>query len=831
MQVTFLEAKLALAKQFGVFDETTGGTVDKAYPKAKQFKTHTVEFGDGDIRAYHKALQAAASQWHCLLKGTPKHQLTEFASRSKLTDRNDKTQLLVLDIDGLDWPVVKGSCNAEQLTIYAQDFINILPECFQNTSTVAVASSSMAYKSGLRMHLHFLLETPMLPEALRLLVTWLNLNTDGIKDALKLTPAKAQVSMAVDPCVCDNSRLIYIAPPIFENGSNPFKHDSDRIVLIRRASDTLDLTEVMQDIDREKVARQKERLLTQLLSIEGLTRTKPRTTTVNHRGQQVRVLKNPDAMEFELAYYNDEFVYYNINGGDSNAYWVWMDNPEIVYSFKPDETPFSFKAANRQAYDDHIQKFGKQIRRAQAVEDEDGVKHIPLVIRDFETDQHFAVKYDPFDDRILRMAAIGKGNINDWLASYGQMEPDNIPQYDIFFDPNNQTCHDEQARRLNTYKVPDVIRKAPMFEGDPLSFGDADDWMAEHTPVCHQIMMNMLGDDPLVFEQFVNWLAFMIQRKEKPETAWVVHGVEGTGKGIFIKRIAKPLLGMEYVIEKKLQDIADDKFNGYMATALLLFIDEFNIKNASNVRAAADLLKQQITESSLTIREMQQNPVNRQTHFGMIFASNDVDQMRISPTDRRYNVAPYQENSLLSRITDLQTRRTEYDAKILAELPALAAMLSTFAIEEHRVRVPINNEAKRLSREAGMTQDELFFKAFMDGNLEFFDYIATSTFKAHEMADMQILKQHVVRWMADALTESESFIDKEVLRILFEKVTGITMSQVAWGRKCNQYKLVQLRTKKDGIRYRGYRAVWQHSDHEMLKSIVEAQPRNVTQMR
>ena len=825
MQVTFLEAKMALVKQFGVTTDD-GDVIDKAYPRAANFKTHTHEFRG--IVEYHNLLCDAASNWYGMLKGRPLRELETFGSRKKLTDREAPTDILVLDIDGLKWDIEPGFCDQSILREHAERFVKMLPQCFQHVSYVAMASSSMAYKKGLRMHLHFLLDSPKPPSALRAAITWLNLNTKYVRDNITLTPARAQLSMPIDPCVADNSRIIYIAPPIFENGKNPFSDDAERIALVTKAATALDLDTVLEAADLKAMQKEKDHLLEDILRKDGLEPIKPKLQSMHHRGKTVRVLKNPETMSFDLAEVNSDFVRYNVNGGDSNAYWVWMDNPDIVYSFKPDELPFSFRAANADAYEEHLRMFGKQINQARMLEF-GGEKFTPLIVYDEQAGTHFAIRYNATDDSILRCVPIAKTNIEEWLGSFGLEKPEKMSQFEVSFDPSTSVCMDIDRKRINTYKTPEVIREAAPWESDPLQYGDADEWMAEHTPVCREVLMNMLGDDVLCFEHFINWFAYLVQKREKPETAWVVHGVEGTGKGLFIKRIAKPILGDRYVSEKFLNDIAEDKFNGFLAESLLVFVDEFNINAARNVRQTADMLKLQITQGWMNIREMHRASMMRPTYFGMIFASNDIDQMRISASDRRYNVAVRQEVPLNKRINDLQLNRNEYDAKIEQEVKALASMLQAYDISEHHVRTPLENEAKRETRLAGMTQDALFMESFKNSDLDFFEGFVTDPLNPKDMIVAQRLKNEVMRWMADCITERETKIDKEVLRAMFTYMTDFNVSQVAFGRKCKQFGLHETRFQEGEHRFRGFARSWRYRDKNVLVKILESNKFNAKQ--
>lgn len=822
MKVTFLEAHMALSKELGVWDEDTQKPIDKQYPNAKNFKTHTTVCAD--IAQYHEALSNSAKEFRALIKGEVQNELPEWSDRKGLTARDTKSRLLVLDIDGLEMEYdLPAKVTTEDIKKAAEWFVAMLPPEYHNVSYVAAASSNFARKSGLRMHLHFMLTREMSPDVMRGIITGLNFDIGYVDARLGLTGSGRQLKLVIDPCIADNSRLVFIAPPVFgDKKDDPFTKASDRIVLVQKAFNLLDLTDAVKDYNAIKLNQRKDKRLKNVLSTLGMEYVKPKMQVVNIRGTSTRVISNPDGCQLEFAYADRGFVYYNKDGGDSNSYWVRLDTPEVVHSFK-DEPAFDFRKADPETYEWHIDNFAKQIELASVVENDEGIQIVPMVIMEREMNVIMSAEYDPFNDVVYRMAVNSKDLAINWLLSHGKLEPDIIPPYKVIFNPTSGIGHDIKKKVLNTYQPPLLTKNAPIWEGDPLTFGDADEWMMEHTPMCHKVIANMTGDDPLCFEQFMNWFAWIVQKRTKPETAWVLHGVEGTGKGLFVKRIAKPLLGHSYVIEKKLADMADDKFNGYMAECLMLFVDEFNMNHGtSNMRKTVNDLKLWITEPHISIREMQKNPTQRETYFGMIFASNDIDSFRATHTDRRYNVCPRQETPLKDVIPDLNIRRQYYDEEIAKEVVALATMLQAFQIEEHRVRTPLDNMAKAIAVEAGQRSDEMFFNALKNGDLGFFEHLAASKISVDtDMVKAGHFKRMVEEWFADALANQPSKVRKEDLHSLFMHMTGFrTVNMIEFGKKCSLH-LKESRFRNATERFRGFPLNWKNVDEDFIREYLQ----------
>ena len=128
-------------------------------------------------------------------------------------------------------------------------------------------------------------------------------------------------------------------------------------------------------------------------------------------------------------------------------------------------------------------------------------------------------------------------------------------------------------------------------------------------------------------------------------TAWILTGVPGTGKGLFVHKILKPLFGDAQVPMRSLENI-EEQFNLYMRTAMFLVVDEFRMADSGSVGKMADKLKHQITEPTLTIRAMRTNQIELPSFTNFIFLTNRADAVKIEESDRRYNVAPRQEVKL-----------------------------------------------------------------------------------------------------------------------------------------------------------------------------------------
>ena len=320
------------------------------YPRTKKLSSisHHVECSLGGLTELHKLLVDNAKAGNALLKGPIKEPIVN-ESRAGKTDTRASTPLLVLDIDG--WvPENKLEAPIKQTDLIrvAESVINLLPEPLCSTSYIVNASSSTGTKpSGeIGLHFFFLMDTSLYPSNLEAYFKSLNFSNDTIRDKLSLQASHMSLKWIVDPVVARNAQIIYIANPEFTNREDPFTTPEDRWALQTKDRHTCDLYQQVMTVNQADVDGKATKLLNKLRNERGLGKFKPRTRTMTVMGERQRVLTNPDKLEMERnpVKDSDRFVYWNINGGDSNAYYNPIANPEVIYNFKG-EPPFLLKVA------------------------------------------------------------------------------------------------------------------------------------------------------------------------------------------------------------------------------------------------------------------------------------------------------------------------------------------------------------------------------------------------------------------------------------------------------------------------------------------------------
>jgi hypothetical protein len=142
------------------------------------------------------------------------------------------------------------------------------------------------------------------------------------------------------------------------------------------------------------------------------------------------------------------------------------------------------------------------------------------------------------------------------------------------------------------------------------------DWslMRQHI---YQVICN---DTPAYFDWLMAWTARIVQDPggERPGTAVVLKGAQGTGKGVFVSNYGK-MFGQHYL--HLIDDsIITGRFNSMMRGTVLAFADEALF---AGDQKGANKLKGIITEREITTEDKGINPVKTRNHVNIIMASNN----------------------------------------------------------------------------------------------------------------------------------------------------------------------------------------------------------------
>ena len=235
MRVTFLEATngLRLSKQYS---SSKGFT---PYPHVKSVTSHKydIQVNDVGLKQFEQLLRDHSSLGHCLLKGNLKRDIID-ESRAGIADRNALSNLLVLDVDGvrLSKQLASSKLTKSDVMYLANQVIAELPQKLHNVSYIVQASASLGLKGDrTSLHIFMLLDVAMPPKTIKLWLQDANYESNVFSEQLELSVNGQSLKYPLDASVADNSKVIFIAPPTFNNTKeNPFSNDEDRIILVER---------------------------------------------------------------------------------------------------------------------------------------------------------------------------------------------------------------------------------------------------------------------------------------------------------------------------------------------------------------------------------------------------------------------------------------------------------------------------------------------------------------------------------------------------------------------------------------------------------------------
>lgn len=661
--VYFLEASVPLTKTFKQVSKR--GDIEKeAYPLVGNFTSHEVEVKN--TMELYKAIALHADKGHCLLKGELSRPLSQ-ESRRGTTKTNDRTSWVCLDFD---------RHNAESVDA-ALERLGL-----GDVSYVLQWSASHGLKEHegtLSAHVFMMLDLEVPAPELK---AWLmDLNLKHLRDDIRLARAKSVLSWPLDITTCQNDKLIYIAPPKFIGMKDPLKQ---RIELVMRKRPAIKVGEL--DIPHINALKTQEReALNKLRKAEGLPTRTAKTAWVGN----VEVQSKPDECVVTEIRDDGEFVRLNLNGGDSWAYWHPKDNFELIHDFKSD-TWYRTKDLVPGYYQELLDE--RMALNATPTEDGDLI----LAFRDLRTAAYYNGLWNPGENKLELHQARNETQLDHWMRSHGRVIGDFIPVWDICFDPHDDWVVDEAEHKINTF------RPSPYFSVEPNAKGQF--------PVIEGVIMHLLGvrdpKDPL-YQHFLNWLAVIFQRKAKPLTAWVTHGVEGTGKGTLFTRILQPLLNHTNVFAGRIDNL-EEQFNGWMQGKLLVLIDEIDVDDFRERGRVASKLRNYITEPMVSFRHMRQAAVFDKNYASFIFASNRPQPVFIPESDRRYNCGNFQKAKLVY----------PGDEAIENELEAFAAFLLAHKADIEAANRVMETEDRARIQRLGITSLMETCRVVLEGRFE-----------------------------------------------------------------------------------------------------------------
>lgn len=140
------------------------------------------------------------------------------------------------------------------------------------------------------------------------------------------------------------------------------------------------------------------------------------------------------------------------------------------------------------------------------------------------------------------------------------------------------------------------------------------------------------GDED-TYEYILNWLARLVQHPQaRGLIAMVVKSVvEGTGKGIIIDIFTRYFTSLHSRMLTDFGGLTD--FAGWMETAVLVYLNEAVFSGDKRQQGA---LKALITDDTIRVRNMRENPTQSKNMTSFIVSTNEEWAVPVGTSDRRY---------------------------------------------------------------------------------------------------------------------------------------------------------------------------------------------------
>ncbi len=407
----------------------------------------------------------------------------------------------------------------------------------------------------------------------------------------------------------------------------------------------------------------------------------------------------------------------------------------------------------------------------------------------------------------METTTLGAKVIDSWFTRNGAVPPDTLPFVKEEFAPQDPRTidinEDQGIGFINTFKPnPVFFSQTTIPEGAIGADMSSIHKMKIVAPTIYDLIQHMTcgGEE---FAYFINWLAAIFQKREKMRTAWVIHGVQGTGKGSLTDKVLKPILNNAVrVMNVK---TLSEQYNAWLSDSLLVTVEEFKNSHADNAGQMNNRLKEYITEYYVPIRVMRKDFIDCKNYVNFIFFSNEFDAVYIEDTDRRFNVCPRQEISIMQRYPDWK-KRVEKD--VPKEVEGFVRFMMEFKVDMKAATTALENDAKRRMQESSRRTQDSFVNAIRTGDLEYFVEVLEIPTPLHDGEQVRAAKNAVKVIIRDHKEGETVSVTNSDMRSLYGALVGRTGSAKKFGKMLTRLGLESQRVYQYKGQSRGIEVKW-----------------------
>jgi hypothetical protein len=328
-------------------------------------------------------------------------------------------------------------------------------------------------------------------------------------------------------------------------------------------------------------------------------------------------------------------------------------------------------------------------------------RYYPFIERSTSTYSYLDTKEDEV------YMGVPKEILENILISGEEMMPDVFPVLKADFDVNINERIDYQNERMNLF-IPTTYM---LISKTTQTFHPRSDF-----PHIYSLIMNLI---PKYRERkrFLNWLAGILQTRQKQLTAWVLKGEQGAGKGIFLDNVLKELFGRRQSVKVEDSDLQSD-FNPWLKNTIIVAFNEVAHDNSTrnNIKSR---IKAIITDPDVMINEKNIRNYLITNYVNCLFFSNEKVPLFIEQKDRRLNVVTTGPN--LISFDWFKKDPEAYINTLKSEVPNFAQFLMNWDYDPIAAKTYINNEEKSAMASVALNKFEEFAIRLKKADLEWFE--------------------------------------------------------------------------------------------------------------
>lgn len=220
---------------------------------------------------------------------------------------------------------------------------------------------------------------------------------------------------------------------------------------------------------------------------------------------------------------------------------------------------------------------------------------------------------------------------------------------------------------------------------------------------------------PKYKDYFVNWLAYSLQNRDKPRTAIVSYGVQGTGKGVIFEYIIKKAYGEAYTTLLD-NNALESRFNGELEGNLFVLANEITLAKKTT---ANEKLKMLVTDENIRAEEKNLKARIVKNYNTVWITSNHTNPIQIQVSDRRFTVIKTSNTKLNEAVKKtFGIDMNDFLYELEKETDSFLRDLMALEVDVKLATTPLNTREKENIREVTNHPQELLKDKIIRGEID-----------------------------------------------------------------------------------------------------------------